>query len=86
MASSVYLQRIHTSDVPPSIKITPLENLFRFMKNGGIDFPEYLFERSWFIHSPKLQEKVFRLIMQNRGHLLKVMAGDFEEHIDSLLV
>lgn len=69
-----------------SEKITPLENLYRFMKSGGIDFADYLFERSWFIHNHKLQEKVFRLIMQDRAHLLDVMAGDFEEHIDSLLL
>ena len=67
-------------------KLTPRENLYRFMKNGGIDFADYLFERSWFVYSPTLQQKVFRLIMQNRGNLLDVMAGDFEEHIDSLLL
>ena len=70
-----------------SAKVAPtyLENLYQFMENGGIYAVDYLLTRPWFTDSEDLQQKVFRVVMQNRGHLLNTVSGDFEEHIDSLL-
>ncbi len=70
---------------PEHSALTPLDNLFSFMENGGIENVEYLFTRGWFCRSPELHEKIFKLVMKGRGHLLDVTNGDFDEHLDSLL-
>jgi hypothetical protein len=71
---------------PEYSALTPLDNLFSFMENGGIKNVEYLFTRGWFCRSPELHEKIFKLVMKGRGHLLDVTNGDFDEHLDSLLI
>lgn len=46
----------------------------------------YLETRGWFVRNPALQTKLERLVNQGQGHLVQVACGDFEEHIDSLLL
>ena len=37
------------------------------------------------MRSPELQAKVIRCILEGKGSSINVVAGDFREHIDSLL-
>ena len=86
MDQSEQMEETDSESESEAILLSPLSNLFEFMKSGGIRDVEYLFTRSWFCHDLSLQQKVFKLVMQNRGHLLYTVSGDFEEHLDSILL
>jgi hypothetical protein len=64
--------------------ITPNEALYNFMRDSGVPNYWYLFERSWFMHSPDLKLLVVKAILQGRAHQIYVCAGDFREHIMAL--
>ena len=55
------------------------------MKNNDVINADYLATRTWFCYNNNLQDKIFHVIMKDRGHLIDVVHGDFEEHINSLL-
>ncbi len=46
---------------------------------------EYLETRSWFMQSKELQDKLFKVIAADLGHLVIPTAGDFNEHLDQFL-
>ena len=74
---------------PDEYSMPPFQNLLEFMKDGGIMCAHYLLTCSWFTRSLDLQIKVFRLVMQKRGHLLDTdfaNSRDFEKKIDSILL
>jgi hypothetical protein len=58
-----------------------------FMEAFGLDSYEYYLQtRSWFGLSAELQRMILEVVLQGNGHLIEVAAGDFREHITSLLI
>ena len=45
----------------------------------------YLKERSWFMRSEALKEKLLEVVRRDMGHRVDVVAPEFEEHLDHLL-
>lgn len=72
-------------DVIKNEIVNPLENFYQFMVNGGIYNAQHLIACKWFCHNANLQEKVFRVIIKNKGHLVNVFMCNFEKHINSIL-
>jgi hypothetical protein len=58
---------------------------FNIMRNKINDF-EYLEERSWFMTNEELQKKLMKVINIGLGYLVCVVEGDFEIHLDSLII
>jgi len=81
--SLLLLQPIEAEHV--KVTLSYFENLCRFMENGRIRAGDYLLTCPFFTNSPILQEKIFRLVMNNRGEFLNTVSADFEKHIDGLL-
>ena len=55
------------------------------MNTHGVDI-EYLLTRGWFCRNYNLQGYLYYVVVQlNMGHLVNVVAGDFKEHLDSLV-
>ena len=46
----------------------------------------YLETRGWFVRNRALQAKLEQVVHLRQGHLVQVACGDFEEHIDRLLL
>ena len=46
----------------------------------------YLETRVWFVRNRALQAKLEQVVNLRQGHLVQVAFGDFEEHIDILLL
>ena len=71
-------------DLPHEI-LSPLQALHQFMRNSGVRYAWYLFERSWFCRSPSLQELTVKVILSGKAAEINVAAGDFDEHLEELL-
>jgi len=52
----------------------------------GITHADYLFRCEWFYRDTKLQLKVITLILQGRSNLINVIAPNFHEHINQLII
>ncbi len=72
-------------DLPHEI-LSPLRALHQFMRNSGVRFAWYLFERSWFYRSQSLQELTVKVILSGKAAQINVAAGDFCEHLEELLL
>ncbi len=71
-------------DLPHEI-LSPLQALHQFMRNSGVRYSWYLFERSWFCRSQSLQELTVKVILSGKAAEINVAAGDFDEHLLELL-
>ena len=62
------------------------QSLVRLELEQNVSNYFYLLDRGWYIRNPELQAKVLQAVRRGLGPLINTVAGDFEEHLDELLI
>ena len=50
-----------------------------------VPYYDYLSSRGWYINNYPLQKKLENIVDAGFGHLVNVISGDFDEHLDKIL-
>ena len=70
------------TDKNRGIMYYPYFELLRDLKVLNV---EYLWTRKWFMNSNKLQKKLLKVALMNKGEKVFVCAGDFDIHLNTIL-